>query len=242
MAGSSWPALSAGARAKASEVESKFDWVEQDIVPMNGGTKTDNTYDLGTSSFRWRNAYIGPGSVGTPAVAIRSADMGIYSSSLSTLNIAVSATSAFQIDSSGRITSPLTVCFSARLINGYAFSSLTSTVSFTADVFDQNSNFDPSSGTFTAPVTGRYQFNFSFPMTMNGLNDLMRVVLKTSNRDYPWQWRNPDFTSTVSPFMTAQLAVIADMDALDTAHIYTAFDTTASIGLISGYFSGYLMA
>lgn len=58
MAGSTWPTLTANAKAKASEVEAKFDWVEQDIVPMTGGTKTDATYDLGTSSFRWRDLWL----------------------------------------------------------------------------------------------------------------------------------------------------------------------------------------
>jgi len=57
MSGSTWPTLVAGARAKASEVEAKFDWVEQDFVPMASGTKTDAAYDLGTSSFRWRDGY-----------------------------------------------------------------------------------------------------------------------------------------------------------------------------------------
>lgn len=59
MAGTSWPALAAGNKAKASEVEAKFDWLEQNIVPMSGGVTADNTYDLGTSSARWRAGYFG---------------------------------------------------------------------------------------------------------------------------------------------------------------------------------------
>lgn len=58
MSGTLWPALVAGAKAKASEVESKFDWIEGDLVPMTGGTKTDASYDLGTASFRWRSLYV----------------------------------------------------------------------------------------------------------------------------------------------------------------------------------------
>lgn len=84
MAGSVWPALVAGARAKASEVEAKFDWVEGDIVPMTGGTRTDATYDLGTSSHRWRDAYVSrqlilpAGSSGTPAITEAGAANGFY--------------------------------------------------------------------------------------------------------------------------------------------------------------------
>ncbi len=59
MAGTSWPDLIAGRTAKASEVEAKFDWLEQGIVPMNSGTTTDLAYDLGTVAARWRAAYLG---------------------------------------------------------------------------------------------------------------------------------------------------------------------------------------
>ena len=57
MAGTSWPALVAGTKAKASDVESKFDWLEQHLLPMAAGVSADNTYDLGSSTYRWANGY-----------------------------------------------------------------------------------------------------------------------------------------------------------------------------------------
>ena len=48
-----WPGLVAGARARASEVEQKFDWLEANILPMLSGSTTDLVYDLGTSTARW---------------------------------------------------------------------------------------------------------------------------------------------------------------------------------------------
>lgn len=69
MAGSSWPALVAGAKARASDVESKFDWIEGNIVPMTGGSQTDAAYDLGTSAARWRNGYFSA-RVNTPAIGL----------------------------------------------------------------------------------------------------------------------------------------------------------------------------
>lgn len=57
MAGTSWPSLIAGNKAKASEVEDKFDWIEGSIVPMNAGNKTNAVYDLGESSYRWKTIY-----------------------------------------------------------------------------------------------------------------------------------------------------------------------------------------
>jgi len=57
MAGSSWPTLTAGNKARASDVEAKFDWIEGNIVPMTGGNTTDGAFDLGTSLARWRSLY-----------------------------------------------------------------------------------------------------------------------------------------------------------------------------------------
>ena len=56
MAGSGtslWPTLTAGKKAKASEVEFKFDWLEANVLPMLSGSTTDLAYDLGTSTARW---------------------------------------------------------------------------------------------------------------------------------------------------------------------------------------------
>lgn len=79
MAGTIWPNLVAGARAKASEIEAKFEWLEGDLVPMFNGTKVTNTYDLGTANFKWRYGYIsntlylGSGSLTNPSIAIGNA-------------------------------------------------------------------------------------------------------------------------------------------------------------------------
>ena len=107
MAGSVWPALVAGARAKASEVEAKFDWVEGDIVPMSGGTRIDATYDLGSSSHRWRDAYFSrqlnlpAGSAGTPAITQQGTTNGFYFPTTSQI-----AASAPFLASNGGVSTP----------------------------------------------------------------------------------------------------------------------------------------
>lgn len=58
MAGSTWPNLTAGKKARASDVESKFDWIEGALVPMSGGSKTNGAYDLGETGNRWATGYI----------------------------------------------------------------------------------------------------------------------------------------------------------------------------------------
>lgn len=71
MAGTSWPSLTAGQPARASDVESKFDWLEGSLMPMSAGTGTDGAHDLGTTTARWARlhlssrAFIGTTTVGT---------------------------------------------------------------------------------------------------------------------------------------------------------------------------------
>lgn len=85
MAGLTWPSLVAGARAKASEVEAKFDWFEGHLVPMLNGARVSDTYDIGEPSTRWRNMYLSgglflaDGSPTSPSIANASnADTGIW--------------------------------------------------------------------------------------------------------------------------------------------------------------------
>lgn len=52
-----WPSLTDGKKAKASEVESKFDWLEGDQWPMIGGVLTNDTYDMGSAAYRWNLGY-----------------------------------------------------------------------------------------------------------------------------------------------------------------------------------------
>jgi len=255
MAGSSWPTFVAGARAKASEVEAKFDWVEQDIVPMSSGTKTDNTYDLGAATFRWRNCYLGPGSVGTNALSIRSADMGIYSSSISTLNISVSGTSVMQWNADGIITIPKQCAFAAIGGNANAntnqsITSLnTTTVQFGYEQFDVNSDFNNATGIFTAPVSGKYQFNINLHVQFAGTTTIRQFGLVASNRT--WSSRMPD-TNLASSWQTDGFAsFLIDMDQNDTAYVYSYADTgttilgTGNLSITSAsivtFFSGFLM-
>lgn len=52
-----WPTLTGGRKAKASEVEAKFDWLEGAQLPMTGGNFTTGVYDIGSSAYQWRNGY-----------------------------------------------------------------------------------------------------------------------------------------------------------------------------------------
>lgn len=84
MSGSTWPALNAGAKARASDVEAKFDWIEGNMVPMNGGNTTDGAYDLGTSAARWRDIYLSSN--------IRTNSMTVFASGAAAMTFNTNAT------------------------------------------------------------------------------------------------------------------------------------------------------
>ena len=84
MAGTTWPSLIAGRKAKATEVEAKFDWLEGSLVPMLSGSTTDLTYDLGTSTARWRGLWVGginptttAGGVAVGTTTVANASVGL---------------------------------------------------------------------------------------------------------------------------------------------------------------------
>jgi hypothetical protein len=52
-----WPTLTDGKKAKASEVEAKFTWLEGDQLPMVGGQLTTGVYNIGSSAYRWQTGY-----------------------------------------------------------------------------------------------------------------------------------------------------------------------------------------
>lgn len=80
MAGTSWPTLTAGAIARASDVNAHFAWIEGDIVPQSGGSQTTGAYYLGTTGAMWLGVYtksINPTSTANGvAIGTTAADAG----------------------------------------------------------------------------------------------------------------------------------------------------------------------
>ena len=114
-------------------------------------------------------------------------------------------------------------------------------VVFGTEVFDQNSDF--ASNTFTAPVTGRYQLNFSFRLqNLDSAADYYILTMTTSNRDYESIF-DPDFGQDAA-YWNSSLGVLADMDANDTVKvtIYQSGGTAQTDIHTQSQFSGYLVA
>ena len=160
-------------------------------------------------------------------------------------------TVAMKIDDAGHVTKPLQSAFNvfsnstqSSISTGYT------TVQMDAEVFDVNADFDVSTYTFTAPVTGKYLLQAHVSIRELPLNaGWFLVGILTSNGAY-------NFSRTTTPYdadfggtlFTLPVTVVADMDANDTAYVrayqYSGTAQTDIYGHSSNpytYFSGYLL-
>ena len=124
-----------------------------------------------------------------------------------------------KIDSTGAVTKPLQPAFS---VKRDAYQSNIATggviVVWQTEIFDQNSDF--ASNTFTAPITGKYQFNVTMRLqSIDSAAAYYQTHLQTSNRNYEIDLLDPTEFNGDLQFYTIQGSILADMDANDTAYI-----------------------
>lgn len=150
------------------------------------------------------------------------------------------------IDSSGNVVKKYQPAFAAESVailnqtgDGTAY-----TVSYSnAEFFDQNSDFNGTT-TFTAPVTGKYQFNISVrPYGFTSSYTSTTLSLVTSNRTYITRYFNPGAIAGSATVASTAASLFVDMDASDTATVsYVASGSTKSIDIGTlAYFSAYLV-
>lgn len=148
----------------------------------------------------------------------------------------------------GEINYPLQPAFLAYLattvtnVTGSGAQYILGTGTALTEVFDQNSDFN-TNGTFTAPVTGRYQLQFTVRVTGCTVATTFDYVLVTSNRN----WGFAIFRAASALDQVGTGVALADMDAGDTAQVRIqvsgeAGDTDDILGSASVFtsFSGYL--
>jgi len=116
------------------------------------------------------------------------------------------------------------------------------TITFGTVVFDQTGNF--SSNTFTAPVSGRYQFQYYIIFyTVDNANTHLRTNLKTTNREFSGPKFSPDdFFNNDNVYWSVSFSMLTDMDANDTAYCTYNFTGGSTVNEIQSdsAFSGYL--
>ena len=149
------------------------------------------------------------------------------------------------IDGNGHITMPNQPAFFAEpssTQSDIAINSLVQ-VAFGTERYDQNSDYNNSNSTFTAPVTGKYQFNLIIRLdNIDTASSYYFLRFTTSNRDHTFLWQ-PKYSSDPQYF-SYTLASLADMDASDTCtvNIYQVGGTSQTDINNDSRFSGYLVA
>jgi len=87
-----------------------------------------------------------------------------------------------------------------------------SVMKYGTEVFDVGGDYNNSTYTFTAPVTGKYQFNITLGISgFTSSNDIY-IRLQTSNRNMDSRVKSARSNADM-----LYLSVLTDMDASDTA-------------------------
>jgi hypothetical protein len=153
-----------------------------------------------------------------------------------------------EIDQHGAVTMPHQPAFLAvsavNQLNIPAGGSTVTTVVFGNEKFDQNADFSPS--TFTAPVTGKYQFNVHVRLEDVDISAAYyHLHIRSSNEIVAIDIISPKFTTDLTYFVMHG-SVLLDMDASDTAYVTMYQNGGAVQTYIDGgndtAFSGYLVA
>lgn len=181
-----------------------------------------------TDSNSTANGYAGIGAIGDDLTLIAGND------------------NRMKIDSSGHVTMPSQPAFMATKSSIQSNIAINSVVQITFDGerFDQNGDF--SSSTFTAPITGKYQFNVVTTLAeLDQDSAYVEFKLETSNVTYTNPIVDPDGFDQDLPYFTISTSYLVDMDANDTAKASLYIPNgSAQTDVRSGqsFFSGYLVA
>lgn len=224
------------------------------ILP--GDLKIQESTSSGTPLITIRQDGAGDAAIGWQLGTSKSYAMGIDNSDSDKLKIGywgapsvwVSTNTSLTIDNSGNVTKPLQPAFSAYR-NAYQYNIADNgTIIWNAEAFDTGSDFNTGSGTFTAPVTGKYLLVYSVDVSsLDSAATYYWLKLMTSNRNYYAPFVPTNQLLSSDGRMTFQNTVVADMDASDTAYItLDRSGGTTQADIVGGssqysWFHGYLL-
>lgn len=216
---------------------------------------SNNTGSVGSSAFvaQVGGANAGDAYFNATVNSISNWSWGLRNSDSDSLHEGPNAGLGFANDTrivtlSGQQTMPLQPAFLA--VNTVNRTNVTGdgtayTIQFNSTIFDQGSNFNTTTGTFTAPVTGRYQLNTN--VLLGSIATTMTVIvvaIVTSNRTYQVQALNGSAKDNNSNLILNG-SVLADMDAGDTATVTITASNGTKVAQVTGTgantsFSGFL--
>jgi hypothetical protein len=166
------------------------------------------------------------------------ADKTIGSNDTYALSFETDGNEAMKIDTAGIITKPLQPAFSAQASAGQTGLGQTTWIvgAFNTEIYDVSADYDTTTYTFTAPVTGKYLFTMFF--TVLGFSGRPYSMFNTSNRTYTQSYWGPQGTNAGDSIGGS---TIADMDANDTCfwQVYAYDDSSWDLGCY--YFTGALL-
>ncbi|RTL14550.1 MAG: hypothetical protein EKK56_00915 [Flavobacteriaceae bacterium] len=189
----------------------------------------------------------GDGSASTPSHTFANdLDCGMYRTGTNGIGLSTNGSAKLTIDSAGSVStlsSPAFLGLVTSTQSNVTGNSTFYTVISYSEIYDNQSNFNPTTGVFTAPVTGRYLLCGNIYLTGCTVGTGGAVYIATSNRSYAVA-----IARAASNLDWSQgIAVIADMDVGDTATMEAqgvgeAGNTQDLFGSVIGYtqFSGRL--
>lgn len=155
-----------------------------------------------------------------------------------------------RIDETGCVTKPTQPAFNAYLSTNQANvtgDGTVYTIIFDTELFDQGSNYNNATGTFTAPVAGKYQFNFTVDLIATTATGGI-INLVTTGRTYRLVAVKPSVVGTAGGDTCLSGSIIVSMAANDTATVTAMASGTTKISAVYGTsspsvtsFSGFLV-
>jgi len=142
-----------------------------------------------------------------------------YDHNTTAMSFVTETNTAMVIDGNGAVSFSLTPCFSASAATTNIPLATQTKVTLSSERFDQGSDLNVGTDTFTAPITGKYLFTYIlFFDQLDADHTTLDATIVTSNRSYQ-QTVTPDhFLNSDSRFSLTG-TMICDMDASDTLHL-----------------------
>ena len=182
-----------------------------------------------------------------PAIAGTSPEIK-QGTSVNDLAISTGAVNRINVSGNGEVTMPSQPAFLARLTSAQdnIATGATTNIAFNSEVFDQNSDYNTSNYTFTAPVDGKYMIGCNLNYTnWDSAFNYVWFQFNTSNALYYIDLK-PGDTLADDGYMGQNGSLLCDMDAGDTVTVQIAPNAgSAQMDIIttnSSQFYGYLVA